>query len=85
MAYYKKNTLFKIKSNRLHIFKRKDSKTDNWYGKTFVDNKQTQASSNTINKSKAILILEQWFDRLHFKKNEGIQMHSKIFAQCAIY
>jgi hypothetical protein len=83
MAYYKKNTLFKTKNNRLHIFKRKDAKTDNWYGRTFIEGKQTQTSSSTINKSKAIVILEKWFDRLHFKKNEGIQVHSKTFAQCA--
>ena len=29
MPYYKKNTLFKTKSNRLHIFQRKDAKTNN--------------------------------------------------------
>jgi integrase len=83
MPYYKEKTLFKTKNNRLHIFKRKDAKTDNWYGRTFIEGKQTQTSSSTSNKNKAIIILEQWFDRLHFKKNEGIQVHSKTFAQCA--
>ena len=29
MSYYKKNTLFKTKSNHLHIFQRKDAKTNN--------------------------------------------------------
>jgi integrase len=83
MPYYKKNTLFKTKKNRLHIFQRKDVKTNNWYGRTFIEGKQTQTSSNTSEKNKAIKILEQWFDRLHFKKSEGIQVHAKTFAQCA--
>ena len=83
MAYYKKNTLFKTKNNRLHIFQRKDAKTNNWYGRTFIEGKQTQTSSSTSDKNKAITILEQWFDRLHFKKSEGIQVHSKTFIQCA--
>ena len=83
MPYYKENTLFKTKNNRLHIFKRKDAKTNNWYGRTFIEKKQTQTSSSTSDKNKAIIILEQWFDRLHFKKSEGIQVHSKTFIQCA--
>ena len=83
MPYYKKNTLFKTKSNRLHIFQRKDAKTNNWYGRTFIEKRQTQTSSNTSKKSKAIIILEKWFDRIHFKNSEGIQVHAKTFAQCA--
>jgi integrase len=83
MPYYKENTLFKTKNNRLHIFQRKDAKTSNWYGRTFIEKKQIQTSSNTADKSKAIIILEQWFDRLHFKKSEGIQVHAKTFIQCA--
>ena len=83
MPYYKENTLFNTKNNRLHIFKRKDAKTNNWYGRTFIEGKQTQTSSSTSDKNKAIIILEQWFDRLHFKKSEGIQVHSKTFIQCA--
>jgi integrase len=83
MPYYKENTLFKTKNNRLHIFQRKDAKTNNWYGRTFIEGKQTQTSSSTSDKNKAIIILEQWFDRLHFKKSEGIQVHSKTFIQCA--
>ena len=82
MSYYKKNTLFKTKNNRIHIFQRKDAKTNNWYGRTFIDGKQTQTSSSTSDKNKAIIILEQCFDRLHFKKSEGIQVHAKTFAQC---
>jgi len=83
MPYYKENTLFKTKNNRLHIFQRKDAKSNNWYGRTFIEGKQTQTSSSTSDKNKAIIILEQWFDRLHFKKSEGIQVHSKTFIQCA--
>jgi integrase len=83
MPYYKENTLFKTKNNRLHIFQRKDAKTNNWYGRTFIEGKQTQTTSNTSDKNKATIILEQWFDRLHFKKSEGIQVHSKTFIQCA--
>ena len=83
MPYYKENTLFKTKNNRLHIFQRKDAKTNNWYARTFIEGKQTQTSSSTSDKNKAIIILEQWFDRLHFKKSEGIQVHSKTFIQCA--
>ena len=82
MSYYKKNTLFKTKNNRIHIFQRKDAKTNNWYGRTFIEGKQTQTSSSTSDKNKAIIILEQCFDRLHFKKSEGIQVHAKTFAQC---
>jgi hypothetical protein len=62
MPYYKENTLFKTKNNRLHIFKRKDAKTNNWYGRTFIEGKQTQTSSSTADKNKALIILEQWFD-----------------------
>jgi hypothetical protein len=53
MPYYKEKTLFKTKNNRLHIFKRKDTKTNNWYGRTFIEGKQTQTSSSTSNKNKA--------------------------------
>ena len=84
MGYYKENTLFKIKNDRLHIFKRKDAKTDNWYGRTFIDGRQIQKSSETADKDKAIDILGIWFERLHFRKSEGIQVHSKTFYECAI-
>ncbi len=56
MPYYKENTLFKTKNNRLHIFQRKDAKSNNWYGRTFIEGKQTQTSSSTSDKNKAIII-----------------------------
>ena len=78
MPYYKENTLFKTKNNRLHIFKRKDAKTNNWYGRTFIEGKQTQTSSSTSDKNKAIIILEQWFDRLHLKKVKAYKFIQKL-------
>ena len=47
MPYYKKNTLFKTKKNRLHIFQRKDVKTNNWY---FILLKAIQNNDNFQNK-----------------------------------
>ena len=64
MTYYKDNTLFKRRDGRLHIYKRKDKKSENWYARTFIDKKQIQISSKTSNKKQAIKILEKWFDRL---------------------
>ena len=37
MPYYKKNTLFKTKSNRLHIFQRKDAKINNVQTEELID------------------------------------------------
>ena len=56
MTYYKDNTLFKRKDGRLHIYKRKDKKSENWYARTFIDKKQIQISSKTSNKKQAINI-----------------------------
>ena len=61
MPYYKENTLFKTKNNRLHIFKRKDAKTNNWYGRTFIEGKQTQTSSSTSDKNEAYKRAEKVF------------------------
>jgi len=82
MTYYKANTLFKRKDGRLHIYKRKDKKSENWYARTFIDKKQIQISSKTSNKKQAIKILEKWFDRLHFRLAEGLQVHQSTFEDC---
>jgi len=82
MTYYKDNTLFKRKDGRLHIHKRKDKKSENWYARTFIDKKQIQISSKTSNKKQAIKILEKWFDRLHFRLAEGLQVHQSTFEDC---
>ena len=37
MTYYKDSTPFKRKDDRLHIYKRKDKKSENWYARTFID------------------------------------------------
>ena len=82
MTYYKDDTLFKRKDGRLHIYKRKDKKSENWYARTFIDKKQIQISSKTSNKKQAIKILEKWFDRLHFRLAEGLQVHQSTFEDC---
>ena len=82
MTYYKDNTLFKRKDDRLHIYKRKDKKSENWYARTFIDKKQIQISSKTSNKKQAIKILEKWFERLHFRLAEGLQVHQSTFEDC---
>ena len=43
---------------------------------------RVQLSSGTANKKQAIKILEKWYDRLQFQKDEGIQVHTKTFAEC---
>jgi len=61
-------------------YKRKDKKSENWYARTFIRIKnKLQISLKTSNKKQAIKILEKWFDRLHFRLAEGLQVHQSTF------
>ena len=63
MSWYRTGFYFTSKEGRLKIYKSKVKykgrfRTENWYGRTFVDNKQLTKSSGTENKSKAKKILD---------------------------
>lgn len=88
MAYYLKGTYLTKKKDKLHIYVRnnKDSKgrlkSKFYVGRTYIQGKSTVKSSGTANKKEAIKILEKWYDRLQFQKDEGIQIHTKTFSEC---
>jgi len=88
MTYYLQGTYLKKKNGKLHIYVRnnKDSKgrlkSKFYVGRTFIQGRSTVKSSGTANKKQAIKILEQWYERLQFQKDEGIQIHTKSFAEC---
>ena len=55
MSWYRTDNYFTSKNGRLHIYKTKMKykgkyKSENWYGRTFVDKKQLTKSSGTKNK-----------------------------------
>ena len=61
------------KNGKLHIYVRQDKykgelKSDNWYGRTYIDGKQKIFSSGTTDLEKATSILEKWYDDLQAKK-----------------
>ena len=63
MSFYRNNTLIKRKDGRLAIGKKdKSYKTENYYGRFYVDGKQVSISSRTSNKKEAIKILEQHYE-----------------------
>ena len=69
------NTIHK-RNGKLHIYVRQDKykgelKSHNWVGRTSIDGKQRIASSGTTDLEKATVILEKWFDDLHFKKEQS--------------
>ena len=88
MAYFLKGTYLTKKKGKLHIYVRnnKDSKgrlkSKFYVGRTYIQGKSTVKSSGTANKKQAVKILEKWYDRLQFQKDEGIQIHTKTFAEC---
>ncbi len=88
MSYYLKGTYIQKKNSKLHIYVRnnKDSKgrlkSKFYVGRTYIQGKSTIKSSGTANKKQAVKILEKWFEKLQFQKDEGIQIHTKTFAEC---
>ena len=65
MSWYRTDNYFTSKNGRLHIYKTKMKykgkyKSENWYGRTFVDKKQLTKSSTTTNKKAAKEILDNW-------------------------
>ena len=88
MVYYLKGTYLTKKKGKLHIYVRnnKDSKgrlkSKFYVGRTYIQGKSTVKSSGTANKKEAVKVLEKWYDRLQFQKDEGIQIHTKTFSEC---
>ena len=78
MGLFRKGTDFKIKDDKLVIFKKdKKYKTDNWYCRFSIDGHQYELSSKTSNKKNAIKILGDLFDEYKDKK---IGKDKKSFA-----
>ena len=83
MSFYRKNTLIKRKDGRLAIGqKEKRYKTENYYGRFYVDGKQVSISSRTSNKKEAIKILEQHYEDYQAKKRLNLIVHSKSVKDC---
>lgn len=57
-------------------------KSENWYGRTFVDKKQLTKSAGTKNKKEAKDILENWFDELQFKVKHNLNVQVKTMDEC---
>ena len=75
------------KNGRLHIYVRQDKykgelKSHNWVGRIYIDGKQKIVSSGTTELEKATIILEKWYDELHFSRKHGIQIHDNSFKDC---
>ena len=83
MSFYRNNTLIKRKDGRLAIGqKEKSYKTENYYGRFYVDGKQVSISSRTSNKKEAIKILEQHYEDYQAKKRLNLIVHSKSVKDC---
>ncbi len=83
MSFYRNNTLIKRKDGRLAIGKKdKSYKTENYYGRFYVDGKQVSISSRTSNKREAIKILEQHYEDYQAKKRLNLIVHSKSVKDC---
>ena len=51
MGIYRQGTKFTIREGKLTIFQKdKKYKTDNWYGRFFIESKQVEKSSKSKNK-----------------------------------
>ncbi len=79
--------ILKKKNGKLHIYVRSDKykdklKSNNYYGRTYIDGRQKIKSSETKNKAEAIKILEKWYDTIHIKKELGIGVHESNFKDC---
>ena len=83
MGIYRKGTKFRIREGKLTIFQKdKKYKTDNWYGRFFIESKQVEKSSKSKNKKESIKILGQIYDDYFSKKRLGLVVHSKSFKDC---
>jgi integrase len=87
MSWYRTGFYFTSKEGRLHIYKKKAKykgkyKSNNWYGRTFVQNKQVEKSSSTEAKSSAKRILDTWYDELQFKNKHNMNVHVKSMDDC---
>ena len=87
MSHYVKDTYFKRKDGKLHIYVRSDTykgklKSKNYVGRTYIDKKQKIKSSSTSNKKEAIKILERWYEELYFRKKLGLGIHESSFKEC---
>ena len=69
MGIYRQGTKFTIREGKLTIFQKdKKYKTDNWYGRFFIESKQVEKSSKSKNKKESIKILGQIYDDYFSKK-----------------
>ena len=87
MSWYRTGFYFTSKNGRLHIYKKKSKykgkyKSNNWYGRTFVQNKQVEKSSGTEVKSKSKIVLDSWYDELQFKQKHNMNVHVKTMEEC---
>ena len=71
MSHFVKGSYLKKKNGKLHIYIRNEKyknklKSKNFVGRTYIDGRQKIISSKTSNKTQAIKILENWYDKLQF-------------------
>ena len=69
------------KNKRLKIYKRDDDKSGNYVGRTYIDSKDKIKTSGTKNKKQAIKILEEWYDKLQFCIQHGMNVHDTTVKQ----
>ena len=87
MSWYRTGFYLTSKEGRLHIYKKKAKykgkyKSNNWYGRTFIQDKQVEKSSGTEAKSTAKKILDTWYDELQFKNKHKMNVHVKTMDEC---
>ena len=87
MSHFVEGSYQKRKNGKLHIYIRNEKyknklKSKNFVGRTYIDGKQKIISSKTSNKKEAIRILENWYDKLQFKKEMGIGIHDSSVKDC---
>lgn len=70
------------KNKRLKIYKRDDDKSGNYVGRTYIDGKDKIKTSGTKNKKQAIKILEEWYDKLHYRLEMGMNVHDINVKKC---
>ena len=87
MSWYRTGYYFESKEGRLKIYKSKVKykgrfRSENWYGRCFVDGKQLTKSSGTDNKKKSKKILDDWYDELRFKVKHNLNVVVKTMDEC---
>ena len=87
MSHFVEGSYQKRKNGKLHIYIRNEKyknklKSKNFVGRTYIDGRQKIISSKTSNKTQAIKILENWYDKLQFKKEMGIGIHDSSIKDC---